>query len=398
MTALVTRGGERRVEMQAAFDVDAIISDLYRTGAGLTEWIVPLGKMEEALNAWVVQFLCVDKRTGTLSFSYESGKASPECALDYFRHYSRIDPRAALLAKMPPGNWIACEEHFDDAYVATSPFYQDFLLPYGGRYAYAAKIFEDAERALTFVLIRGRDEPPFNFAERKTIQRLASHLLEAFQTNMALSRKSEQLNVGQAVLERMHQPIILIDDVRRIMYCNKAGQAIIDRGDLLINSNGLLSCSDTESDVDMMLAMREIALAPHNASHIAVIPKVERKIIRMQRKGSRHRAIASMQALRPENTLGSFGFTPQVLVTVFEPGKLATIDPDPILLATMFDLTPAEARVAAALANGSSPKQIAATSNVAHSTVRSQLKAIFGKTGAARQSELVGMLLRVGEF
>ncbi len=398
MKTLATTGNHASLETRPVFDVDVIIRDLYRASAGLAEWIVPLKKMEEALNAWVVQFLCIDKRTGTLSFSYESGKASPECALDYFRHYSRIDPRAAMLAQMPAGNWIACEEHFDEAYVASSPFYQEFLLPYGGRYAFAAKIFEDAERALTFVMIRGREDQPFNIEERGMIQRLASHLLEAFQNNMLLSKKSEQLNVGQAVLERMRQPIILIDDVRRIMYCNKAGQAIIDRGDLLINANGLLSCADTECDVDMMLAMREIALAPHNASHAAVLPRAERRILRISKKGSPQRAIASMQALRPENTLGSFGFTPQVLVTIFEPGKLTTINPDPLLLATMFDLTPAEAKVAAALAKGHSPKKIATSLNLAVSTVRSQLKTIFGKTGAKRQSELVGMLLRVGDL
>ena len=109
-------------------------------------------------------------------------------------------------------------------------------------------------------------------------------------------------------------------------------------------------------------------------------------------------ALSSTLNQQDQNTLGSFGFTPQVLVTVFEPGKSVTIDPDPLLLATMFDLTPAEAKVAVALAKGLSPKKIAVTLCLAVSTVRSQLKTIFSKTGARRQSELVGMLLAVGEF
>ena len=398
MTALEKAGNNLPIEKPFGFDLDAIIRDVYRAGAGLADWITPLKKMEDTLSAWLVQFLCVDKRTGTLSFSYEAGKASPECALDYFRHYSRIDPRAALLAKLPAGNWVACEEHFDETYVAASPFYQEFLLPYGGRYVFAAKIFEDADRALTFSMIRGRDQPPFDVMERRTIQRLASHVLDAFDMNMHLSRKSEQLNVGQAVLARMRQPIILIDDVRRIMYANSAGQAIIDRGELFLNANGLLSCADTESDIDMMLAMREIALAPHNASHIAVSPRLERRIIRMVKKGSRQPAMANMLALRPETTLGTFGFSPQVLVTIYEPDTASCIELDPLLLATLFDFTPAEARVAAAMANGSSPKEIATTFGVALSTIRSQLLAIFAKTGATRQSELVHILLRVGEL
>lgn len=398
MTASLTTAAPVTLEMPSGFDIDGIIREVYRAGAGLTDWVSPLKKMEEALGAWVVQFLCVDKRTGTLSFSYESGKASPECALDFFRHYSRIDPRAELLARLPPGNWIACEEHFDEDYVATSPFYQEFLIPYGGRYAFAAKIYEDADRALTFVLIRGTESQPFNVIERNVIQRLASHLLEAFHTNMQLSRKAEQLSVGQAVLERMRQPIILIDDFRRIMYCNKTGRAVIDRGDTLLDANGLLSCADSECDVDMMLAMREIALAPHNASHISAIPRAERRTLRLVRRGRRERSIMSMLALRPEHTLGSFGFTPQMLLTIYEPGMLSAVEPDHFLLASAFDFTPAEARVAGALATGLSPKEISASLCVALSTVRSQLKAIYGKTGVNRQSELVRILLRVGEF
>jgi hypothetical protein len=32
------------------------------------------------------------------------------------------------------GEWANCHEHFDEAFVARSAFYQDFLIPHGGRY------------------------------------------------------------------------------------------------------------------------------------------------------------------------------------------------------------------------------------------------------------------------
>ena len=81
--------------------VDTIVQAIYRAGTGLTEWVEPLKKIEAAFGAWVVQFLGFDKRNGAVTFSYESGTASPECALDYFRRYSLIDPRAVLLFGMP---------------------------------------------------------------------------------------------------------------------------------------------------------------------------------------------------------------------------------------------------------------------------------------------------------
>jgi DNA-binding CsgD family transcriptional regulator len=69
--------------------------------------------------------------------------------------------------------------------------------------------------------------------------------------------------------------------------------------------------------------------------------------------------------------------------------------PDPDLLARAFDLTRAEARLAALVAAGAAPSQAAAALGVGRGTVRSQLKAVFAKTGTHRQSELAALLLRL---
>jgi len=57
-------------------------------------------------------------------------------------------------------------------------------------------------------------------------------------------------------------------------------------------------------------------------------------------------------------------------------------------------LTPAEARLAAALATGATLEQIAAAHRVTEATLRSQLRSIFSKTGTSRQAELVRLALR----
>ena len=89
--------------------------------------------------------------------------------------------------------------------------------------------------------------------------------------------------------------------------------------------------------------------------------------------------------------MSSFGRTPQALFTVFEPG--AAIDIDPFLLSTTFDLTPAEARLAAKIVNGLTPDECALALGVKISTVRSQLIAVYGKTGATGQADLVRLVL-----
>jgi DNA-binding CsgD family transcriptional regulator len=58
----------------------------------------------------------------------------------------------------------------------------------------------------------------------------------------------------------------------------------------------------------------------------------------------------------------------------------------------LFDLSPAEARVARGLVEGNSLEDIARATNLSRETIRTQLKFVLAKTGTRRQAELVGLL------
>jgi DNA-binding CsgD family transcriptional regulator len=62
------------------------------------------------------------------------------------------------------------------------------------------------------------------------------------------------------------------------------------------------------------------------------------------------------------------------------------------LVQSLFDLTPAEARVARSLTIGATVEEIAATAGVSSNTVRTQVRGVLGKTGCRRQSEVVALL------
>lgn len=66
--------------------------------------------------------------------------------------------------------------------------------------------------------------------------------------------------------------------------------------------------------------------------------------------------------------------------------------PDLALIGRAFDLTPAESRLAAMLATGSSIASASERLCISRETARNHLKSIFSKTGAHRQSELVRLI------
>jgi DNA-binding CsgD family transcriptional regulator len=77
---------------------------------------------------------------------------------------------------------------------------------------------------------------------------------------------------------------------------------------------------------------------------------------------------------------------------VFTPVNATEIVPSPNILSGLFDLSPAEARLAISLASGTPLKIAAEASDIKFSTARSYLEQIFRKTGTNQQSQLVALL------
>ena len=65
------------------------------------------------------------------------------------------------------------------------------------------------------------------------------------------------------------------------------------------------------------------------------------------------------------------------------------------LLRSLFDLTPAEGRVAQGLATGLTLEEIAEAGGVSSNTVRNQLRKVLEKTGCTRQAEVAALLANV---
>ena len=61
------------------------------------------------------------------------------------------------------------------------------------------------------------------------------------------------------------------------------------------------------------------------------------------------------------------------------------------LVQSLFDLTPAEARVARSLAAGETVAEIASVATVSQNTVRTQVRGVLEKTGCRRQAEVVAL-------
>lgn len=176
-------------------------------------------------------------------------------------------------------------------------------------------------------------------------------------------------------LDLLRQPAVALDRMGFVLAANAAAEDLFD-GEVRVSRRRLI-VRDRRAGAELAALVKELRTAPDAAA-----TKVDPIIVRRERK--RPLAIRAL-AIREAAVLVMIDLQPAPA-------------PDPDLVARAFDLTRAEARLAALVAGGAAPEQAARRLGVGRETVRSQLKAVFAKTGTHRQSELAALLLRLASL
>jgi DNA-binding CsgD family transcriptional regulator/PAS domain-containing protein len=364
---------------------DEIYSAVYAAAAKRLQWEEPLNRICQALGLWACQMVGVDKRRGGLIFSAGSTFTKPEIELDYIRFYHAINPRVRPSLQLAPDQWMHCHQVFDDAFVARDRFYQEFLIPYGGRYLSGTKLVEDDEVVFFLGILRGVGAAPIGPAEMPFLQSLKHHVTEALRNHLELRKAYAEVEMARALFAQFRHPMILVDENRGIWHCNSAAREFLAGGRVLLDEAGMLLCRSASENNQLTEAIRSLQLRQQCDD-----TQLARRVVTSRGKDG-HPVRLFISAIRPDHCMQAFGPAPKALVIIHE--ECSAQDAlDPLLLAECFSLTPAEARVAAKLASGLTIKEISSLHQTAVSTVRTQVQQVLVKAGVERQADLVRLL------
>jgi DNA-binding CsgD family transcriptional regulator len=377
----------RNYLMHAEGDFDNTVAGFYRAAAGELNWAQALMPLKATTSAFLVQLLAVDMAQGAVAFSHEVGDISHLAQFDYFKKYHQIDPHTRHVAQLAPGQWFNSWEHYDDNFVATNPFYQEFLIPYGGRYTSGTKLLEDGPVTIFLGVHRGLGSQPLTVDEVAVCKRLAGHLGQALRLFRSRQVAAGTGGLGIELISRLGAPLALIDDQRHVHYCNGAAKALFAEGDDLLIRGGNLYCRRPSDDTALLNSLRYLGLGGEAAEPSE---NHDKAFLRVSRPLATDTIGLYLMALRPEATLRVFGDRSLAMAIFHVPGK--RVELDPFIVAASYDLTPGEARVALAIVRGEALEEIARHHHVSITTVRTQLAALFQKTGTRRQAELVSLL------
>jgi DNA-binding CsgD family transcriptional regulator len=266
-------------------------------------------------------------------------------------------------------------DYFPGREFETDPFYLEFLRPRGYGWVAGNCIRPPTGEIASVSVERRFTRGPFERGVIEFLNRMDPHISRASLLAIRLG-----LERAQAMTEAL-QSIGLPAAVLRRRGAVRAANAMLQQWipSLFQDRRDRLHVSDAAADqllgeaigrLTMASAMAEVSSIPIAATEDRVPIILHLVPIR----GAANDIYADSAAL--------------MIVTPVDKARVPSAD----LLQGLFDLTPAEARVARGIGEAQSVEAIAELIGTSRETVRTQLKAVLAKTGASRQSELVSLL------
>ena len=282
-----------------------------------------------------------------------------------------IDVRTLIGGRLDYPGFMREQDFLGDIDFGELPLYRDFLWPRGAGFCVGTPIRVPSGDHLVYSIEGRREDGPFSEAVVSRLDALRPHLARA----AILSGRFavEQAQVATETLSLIGLPAAVLSSSNRAMAVNALFEPLIPG--IVEDRQTRLTFRDGGAD-----ALLEIALSSPNASTVRSIAL---------RPGPEEAPMIAHLVPVCRDARHLFSFASWIMiVTRATSAKIPSAD----LIQGLFDLTPAEARVARGVAEGRTPQDLASGAGLSPATVRTQLKAVFAKTGASRQAELVRLL------
>ena len=338
------------------------MSNLYSAASGEAEWQVAIETLRRLFHGSSANFVRHGPDIGPQDLI--ATQTDPVFLQRFVAEFaSEANPFIRKAMQIEVGKVFTDRTLFDREEFRASRYWNEWMAPqdmYSGMFC---KIWSSDTSVWAFNVHRGRTQEEFGCAEIALLERLLPHLSRAMRINRCRQ-------TAQAVTSAFyHLPfgILLIGAEQRIIEMNGIAEELLSRpgNSLRIEAGRLVSTSSNAGELRGAIAQARLLRS-------ADAPVSYDLLVRQPALDSRSGNL--MVSVMPLASSREFG-------PAWEPA--------------VFNLTQAEARLAANLSAGQSLKASAELQDIRFSTARHYLENIFQKTGTRQQSQLVALLKNV---
>ncbi len=266
------------------------------------------------------------------------------------------------------------QDFFVEEELEEDPLYRELLRPAGLGWCAATVIAVPTGDTIIFSAERDYAKGPVSDAVIAQLDPLRPHLARA-----SLCAARLQLELARAAthaLDLLGMAALVFDGSDKVIAANGSLEAC--EGLLRWRAREKFALRDRKADAQLQVAINALA-----ANHVSGV-----RSFAVQRSDDLPPMIAHIVPI-----MGSARdiFARCSGIVIFSPVTMAQA-PTVELVQSLFDLSPAEARVARRLTAGDSVEAIASQNRVSVATVRTQVRGVLEKTGCQRQAEVVSLL------
>lgn len=353
--------------------IQRIASSFYLGILNRDDWHEGLSSLSHAVGGALFhhmsyEFATAQVETLAINHGVDAGKVRV-----YEQQYAPIDPRVVLMMQAPVGGLFMDQDHFSRRDMSRSEVYADWLIPNGWCYS-AAIVASDDGHAREFIGInRAYDQACFDDDERQLLHRLMPDMTRAAGLRARAARETGQLALGLAALDALPQALMVVDGQCRLRYSNRAAErAMSQQGSQWLSVHaGRLGAAAPALQSQLRAAVADACAAAPRAGMVG--------------HGNLRMHVLPLSVSHPLGQM--LRDQPHALISWSAP-----LGTSPSVLMDALGLTPTEARLALALADGLSVKEFCAEQGCSYHTARTHVRNILTKTGCSRQSEVIRMI------
>lgn len=347
---------------------DRAIALVYSALLGETGWGDVVDEVASAAAVDMATLFYHDADSGWGALTLTSG-ISDEVERDYSGHFAPLNPWMSQIFSTPIGEGIVGEQILARDTLVRSEYYNDFLRRHGQETSVGVTVRRDDNCFFLLSVLSGDTDFARNTRRARYLTSVAPHLRRVSDFYRRQANVAFGDGFANGLSEAGGVATVVVNAAARVIHASPLGEQALAAGSpLSIGPAGTVSFGDSLAQSVFVHALRG---------------RYSDLMTRTVSAGE-----TDVTFVRVAEDQGSAIFMGGALAILMTPReKSATRDVERVAL--KYRLTPAEKRVLAGILDGQRPAEIASAASVSLETIRSQLKAIYGKTGTDRQSALV---------
>jgi DNA-binding CsgD family transcriptional regulator len=363
---------------------ESLLSPLYDTIGNPGGW---RGFLDALSHSYGGALSCITSfdyanRTGLADVS--SG-ARRDYEISYARHYAPLNPWMGRLEGQPIGLVSLSDNTLPYADLLRTEFYNDWCRPQDIGGGVGVFVERDGRRASAVSVLLSRSTIEQDPEVLFRLEILTPHILRVCQLQRQFAALEMRALAAEGAIDRRAQATLLLNTAGQVVYMNAQAERLVAAADGIVVRAGRLNLAvPRETEGLRQLIGRALSGRVELGQPPGGVMRVTRP--------SGEAAYELLVAPVPERitSIGArLGF-----VVVFIQDPAARLTTPLAWLRSVFNLSPAEAKLMHALLDGATLGELTQQWGVGKETLRSQLRAIFAKTGTASQAELIRLGLR----